>query len=101
MIINLNIIGFKKNNFYNKKVKDKNWVKGNIKIMPPSSIIDTNKNINKLSSIGKLIMNNNNKNILHAINQNKKMNTQKYSGNIFPDNINMEKEIIQIKNHLT
>ena len=91
MIINLNIIGFKKNNFYNKKVKDKNGVKGNIKIMPPSSIIDTNKNINKLSSIGKLIMNNNNKNILHAINQNKKMNTQKYSGNIFPDNINMEK----------
>ena len=58
MIINPNIIGSKQNNFYNKNVKDKNNIKGNIKIIPPSSKIDTNKNINKLSSVGKLIMNN-------------------------------------------
>jgi len=33
MIINPNIIGSKQNNFYNKNVKDKNNIKGNIKII--------------------------------------------------------------------
>ena len=93
LIINPNIIGFKKNNIYDKNIKNKNDIKRNIKMMPPSSIIDTNKNIyNQLSSIGKIIMINNNKNIFGGLSQNKKMNNQKHVDNILQDNNNIEKE---------
>ena len=94
LIINPNIIGFKKNNIYDKNIKNKNDIKRNIKMMPPSSIIDTNKNIyNQLSSIGKIIMINNNKNIFGGLSQNKKMNNQKHVDNILQDNNNIEKEV--------
>jgi len=90
LIINPNIIDLKIKNIYDKNVKYKNAIKENIKIRPPSSIIDTNKNVyNQLSSIGRIIMINNNNNILGGINQNKKMNNQKNFNNILQDNNNI------------
>ena len=90
LIINPNIIDLKKDNIYDKNEKNKNCIKENIKIRPPSSKIDTNKNIyNQLSSIGRIVMINNNNNILGGINQNKKMNNQKNFNNILQDNNNI------------
>ena len=81
-------------NIYNKNERHKKGIKGNNKIMSSSSIIDTYKsNINKLSSIGKLIMNNNNYKNLQGIIPNKEMNNQKNIGNILQNNNNMEKKI--------
>ena len=89
-IINSSISSSRKNNFYNKNEKDKKGLKGNIKIMPSSSSMYTNKSINNsLSSIGKLIMNNsyNNKSS-RDLSQSKDMKSRRYYGNSLPD-INM------------
>ena len=87
-IINSSISSSRKNNFYNKNEKDKKGLKGNIKIMPSSSSMYSNKSINNsLSSIGKLIMNNS-YNKSRDLSQNKEMKSHRYYGNSLPD-INM------------
>ena len=87
-IINSSLSSSRKNNFYNKNEKDKKGLKGNIKIMPSSSSMYSNKSINNsLSSIGKLIMNNS-YNKSRDLSQNKEMKSHRYYGNSLPD-INM------------
>ena len=84
-IINSSIGSSRKNNFYNKNEKDKKGLKGNIKIMPSSPSMYSNKSINNsLSSIGKLIMNNN-YNKSRDLSQNKEMKSHRYYGNSLPD----------------
>ena len=110
LIINQNIIDLKIKNIYDKNVKYKNGIKENIKIMPPSSIIDTNKNVyNQLSSIGRIIMINNNKNILQNNNNiGKGADTNKKSSQIVKEEIIVlnkdnnsfnSKELEDIDNH--
>ena len=85
-IINSSIGSSRKNNFYNKNEKDKKGLKGNIKITPSSSSMYSNKNINSsLSSIGKLIMNNNSFSKNRDLSQSKEMKSHRYYGNSLPD----------------
>ena len=108
-IINPKLNNNKKNNL---NVKNKKVVKGNIKILPanPSSIYANKSITNSLSSIGSLIINNNNinnknKNTQRGLSHNKMNNNIKNVSTSLPDintgrSISINKKISNLDNDL-